>query len=216
MRNTDRCAIIGIIKGIGMIGMFTAADFLAKFCERVTEDKYGDIYKYDLPRFTAAVTEEIRQMIEGAGLAAQKEYFRIDVVGWQSRWEDVAAEAAVVGLNPHLWDLKIAVEHENDRADWTDELIKLLHIRCPLKVVIGYNHCDCREDLERDKLACAAGWMQLVEAFDGAAREEYLIILGNCAPRGRDVPGYERFDYRGYLWDRGQREFRRLAWYGAK
>ena len=87
----------------------------------------------------------------------QHEYFRIDVVGWQSKSATVKGEAFKQGLMPHLWNLKIAVEHENSLSDWTDEVIKLVHVKCPLKVVIGYNHCDMRdgdEESDIEKLKC--------------------------------------------------------------
>ncbi|WP_156036275.1 hypothetical protein [Butyrivibrio sp. AE3004] len=28
----------------------------------------------------------------------------------------------------------MVIEHKNDISDWTDEVIKLVHIKCPLKV----------------------------------------------------------------------------------
>ena len=72
------------------------------------------------------------EKVENAGLTAQHEYFRIDTVGWNGRYKCLdEKESKQIGLNRHHWDLKIAVEHENNKADWLDELIKLIHIRCP-------------------------------------------------------------------------------------
>lgn len=70
------------------------------------------------------------------------------------------ARKSKLKLSAHLWDLELAVEHENSKQDWTDEVIKLIHVKCPLKVVISYNYCDERETTERKKLDFIANWMQ--------------------------------------------------------
>ncbi len=46
------------------------------------------------------------------------------------------------GINIHNWKLLAAVEHENDYKDWTYELVKLLFVNAPLRVVIGYAEYD--------------------------------------------------------------------------
>lgn len=143
------------------------------------------------------------------GLKPQNEYYRIDAIGWKEHGDDAKQEAADVELNWHQWDLEIAVEHENNHLDWTDELTKLVHIRCPLKVIIGYNYWDCRDEFEDKKLAYAAKWMKQIKAFDPAAKEEYLIILGNTyAKNGKRKS--EDFDYRGYVYDYESEAFIRL------
>lgn len=199
--------------------MLTAVEFFTRFVNSVTEtsvDKDGnsfwDIYKND-KSFTDLVNKSlIHEIIENSGLAAQHEYFRIDTIGWAERYLELdETRAKEVGLNRHLWDLKIAVEHENAKADWMDEVIKLVHVRCPLKVVIGYNHCDQREVPERAKLAYVAECMQMIEAFHTADTEEYLIILGNGVPKDSSNPSFDRFDYRGYLYNHQSREFERLV-----
>ena len=186
--------------------MTDAERFFSLFRERVTEARYDRIYRTAEAAFTEAVTEEINGIIRDMGYTAQNEYFRIDAVGWVSRWQEIAGEAAALGMNPHLWDLKIAVEHENNKRDWTDELIKLIHVRCPLKVVIGYSHCDCRGEAETARLAAAAGWMQQVQAFR-PEEEAYLLILGNGAAKYDRNRTYSDFGYRGYLYDPGTHRF---------
>lgn len=115
-------------------------------------------------------------------------------------------------LNLYRWDLEIAVEHENNDADWINELVKLLHIRCPLKVVISYNRYDQRdkgEQSDSNKLECAARCMKDIKCFKDsvdAAKEEYLIILGNCG--GKE--NYDSFDYRGYLYNHKLGVFERI------
>ena len=68
------------------------------------------------------------------------EYYRFDVSSWEQLKPSIEDICKKVKMNPHLWDLRIAFEHENNRKDWFDEVIKLLYIDCPLKVVVGYNN----------------------------------------------------------------------------
>lgn len=196
--------------------MLNAVEFYKKFKESLVEERvcgnraFLYIYQKDEKTFTELVNKTlIHEIVENSGLSAQHEYFRIDTVGWDGRYLELDEKRAKeVGLNRHLWDLKIAVEHENDKKDWLDEVIKLVHIRCPLKVIIGYNHCDQRGEPEREKLAYAAKCMQMVNAFNTADREEYLIILGNA--KGSNGESYTNFDYRGYLYNHDKRQFERI------
>lgn len=192
-----------------------AAAFFRAFRSALAEDNvrdgrsYFDVYRHDEKAFTKLVNQEVvHRIIEEAGFTAQHEYFRIDTLGWSGRYEELdKTMARSHRLNRHLWDLEIVVEHENDKQDWLDEVIKLVHIRCPLKVVIGYNYCDQREEGERGKLQYAADCMNRVKAFDNAAEEEFLIILGNGVPQNSKSPMYTTFDYRGYLCAPAQKAF---------
>lgn len=101
------------------------------------------------------------------------------------------------------------MEHENSKHDWTDEVIKLIHVKCPLKVAISYNYCDERDTSEWEKLNFIANGMQEVKAFAKGSDEEYLLIFGNCfAPKTKT--DYNTFDYRGYLYNRQTRRFDRI------
>lgn len=184
-----------------------AKQFYNDYASLIT-NQYWDEY-HDNSRWTDRVTALIESILQKNGLTAQREYFRIDVTGWVSHWTEVSDEASDLGLRPHLWDLKAAVEHENNSADWTDELVKLAHIRCPLKVVIGYTPCDIRGEgeLEEKRLAFAARLLQRVEAFDSAFREQYLLILGNSGPKSSTNPSYTEYGYRGYLYNDSARAF---------
>lgn len=119
------------------------------------------------------------------------------------------ARKSKLKLSAHLWDLELAVEHENSKHDWTDEVIKLIHVKCPLKVAISYNYCDERDTSEWEKLNFIANGMQEVKAFAKGSDEEYLLIFGNCfAPKTKT--DYNTFDYRGYLYNRQTRRFDRI------
>ena len=167
-----------------------------------------EIYKKDA-EYTPVITEIINGIISDAGYTSQNEYFRIDAIGWTSHYEEMKEDAEVKGLrmNAHLWDLRIAVEHENSKSDWSDEVMKLVHIKCPLKVIIGYSYSDERGDVERMKLDFVARWMQEIEAFDKGKDEEYLIILGNGCNHKTGVSDYDDFGYVGYLFDWETRKF---------
>ncbi len=194
-----------------------AKKFFREFKESACEEvliggrRLFDIYKSDA-EYTKAVTQIINKIIERAGFTPQNEYFRIDVVGWNSRYKAMEEDAknSRIELNPHLWDLWIAVEHENSKRDWTDEVMKLIHVKCPLKVVIGYNYSNERGEEERKKLVFVAKWMQEIKAFSIGTDEEYLIILGNGYNHKTHIQDYDRFDYRGYLLNQHTKEFEEI------
>lgn len=183
--------------------------------ENVYDDgrSFMEIYKTDEPTFTKIINNiVVPQIVEKQGWTSQNEYFRIDTVGWETKYKTINEDySKKLGLSRHLWDLKIAVEHENDKSDWTDELVKLAHIRCPLKVVIGYVHCDERGDMEKEKLKFAYDCLSGTKAFDPNADEEFLIIFGNGAARNKANGTYEKFNYRGYALTKGQTEFVELG-----
>lgn len=199
----------------------TSKEFLKEYI-RVTDEQRRvsdvdgrtlyEVYTCDEPGFTKIVNKTlIHSIIQKAGLTPQHEYLRIDTVGWRGRYTELEEQRSKeVRLNRHLWDLEIAVEHENNKKDWLDELVKLIHIRCPLKVVIGYNHCDERDTGELEKLAYAAECMNMLKAFGSDCGEEYLIIIGNGEPGDKSKGGYTSFDYRGYLYNYGKKKFERL------
>ena len=188
-------------------------EMLPSFSEAWGMATFLDLYRNNEPAYTELVNKYIVHKIIGdAGMTAQHEYFRIDTVGWITRYQKMqkATQASQLKLSAHLWDLEIAVEHENSKQDWTDEVIKLIHVKCPLKVVISYNYCDERDTNEWEKLAFIAHWMQEVKAFTkGSDEEEYLLIFGNCF-NSKTKADYDTFDYRGYLYNRQTRRFDRI------
>ena len=168
------------------------------------EKRLMHYYREEESNYTYIVNKIIiDEIIKKAGYQVQHEYFRIDSVGWISRYKEVKKEADTVGLSSHLWDLKIAVEHENSKSDWSDEVIKLIHIKCPLKVIIGYNYCDCRDEgknSDMSKLNTISKWMNMVAAFESHDCEEYLIIIGNGETDDKKKENYTEFGYRGYVY----------------
>lgn len=186
--------------------------FFEKFTNAVEWNKYSETYKHDAD-FTPVVISEINKIIEDdTGWKAQNEYFRIDAVGWESHYQEIKQKVNEAGLNAHLWSLKIAVEHENNKRDWTDELMKLMQIRCPLKVVIGYNYYDMRGKNEIQKLNEAVKMILLADTYQSIKRdqEQILLIIGNGCSSVTGKSDYTGFDYRGYLFDFDLEQFVRL------
>ena len=185
-------------------------EMLPSFPEAWGTATFLDLYRNNEPAYTELVNKYIvYKIIKDAGMTPQHEYFRIDTVGWITRYQEMSEEAHKLDLSAHLWDLEIAVEHENSKQDWTDEVIKLIHVKCPLKVVISYSRCDERDTTEWEKLDFIARWMQKVKAFAKGSDEEYLLIFGNCF-NPQTKADYDTFDYRGYLYNRQTRRFDRI------
>ncbi len=195
-----------------------AIDFYKAFKANTKEDTtvegktLFDIYKKDA-EFTPVVTKIIEKIIQEAGYTSQREYFRIDVVGWVSRYKDMEADARdkKLKVDAHVWDLKIAVEHENSKSDWSDEVMKLIHVKCPLKVIIGYSYSNERGEIERKKLDFVAKWMQEIDALNKGTDEQYLIILGNGCNRKGWASDYTEFGYVGYLYNWDEKRFERIG-----
>ena len=190
-----------------------AVEFYDIFRTRITEDAFFEVYHKNSD-FTSVITNELNKIVDDAGLIHENEYFRYDVIGYKSAYEKMLEQAQQegIGLKAHFWDLEIAIEHENNKKDWTDEVMKLVHVKCPLKVVIGYSPWDQRDNEEEKKLSFVAQWMKRERAFSiGKGQEEYLVILGNAKAVSRNMPEYTKFDYRAYLYDWDKEQFQRIG-----
>lgn len=200
-----------------------AQEFYHKFVNAVFEENktdngktYFEIYHKSTgtgTELTKLVKPIINRIIEsgtdektGKDYISQNEYFKVDAIGYIDRKEEMqnAAQTESIDMNPHFWDLKIAVEHENDKKDWFDEAIKLIYLKCPLKVIIGYSPCDKREE-DLKKLHFLSTFMKKINVFQ-EPHESYLIILGNSA----GSYDYEKFDYIGYVYNWSIGEFEEI------
>ena len=128
----------------------TPERFWELYAKMLNEEGTIEDYKDD-SKWTKVIIKKVIEMIKGLGLETQleletqKEYFRIDVIGYTTEWEEeklIAKQRGDEGIKMlplHNWKLKIAYEHENS-DDWSDELCKLCHIAADLKVISSY--CD--------------------------------------------------------------------------
>jgi len=143
--------------------------------------------------FTSFITQRINEIIRSNDYTAQNEYYRIDAMGYRKRWRELDKSSL---LSPHLWDLEIAVEHENSSKDWLDEVIKLAHICCPLRVVIGYVPLEQRPCGDAERLAYVSSALRLLKCRENLKNGEFMIILGNSNTKCREE---NFFNYKAYV-----------------
>lgn len=168
-----------------------AEAFWSSFKAMLTDDflrqarKKWDNHK----KFTNFILPHLSDILSDNGFEKehQREYFKIDLIGWQQR-KDELEESPRIGdyqLNRHFWHLGVAVEHENNSRDWTYELVKLLYINCPLRVVIGYLPKELNAAEQKQILDYAAAVVTKANADANGALvrkgQEYLLILGTAA-----------------------------------
>lgn len=159
----------------------------------------------DSGKFTDKIIEKLRyDVIAEEGVITEKEYFRIDLISYRDNKKDSADKYLHKHLYKYTWDLVTAVEHENESANWMDEVIKLAYIACPLRVVIGYWPKKQKEEQQEclDKIAKELNGIQAWETTSLCG--EFMIILGDSA-LGRDVSG--RCVYTPYIYDPESQRF---------
>jgi hypothetical protein len=111
------------------------------------------------PIALGAAEESCKKM----GLKTQREYLRIDVIGYESR-------SAVD------WDLRVAFEHEN-RDDWKDELCKLTHVVADLCVLASYHNFNSAEPLS-SVLQAAVDKIKFSDRNRRVTGRQWLFIFG--------------------------------------
>lgn len=140
------------------------------------------------------------------------EFFKIDVSGWTYLMPDMIEKESSLpsrfkgcGLNWHCWRMEVAVEHENDSTDWNYEVMKLLSIDCPLRVVIGYNNIKKRDDNEKgdeNKLSLICEQIKEIGQTEKLERGEFLIIIGNSDGTIIENDILKTAGYRAYLYQK--------------
>ena len=129
------------------------------------------------------------------------EYFRIDIIAYTQRKEEAKAiEYNYNGeyyLKPYLWDLEIAFEHENKNREWLDEIVKLSHIRCPLRVVVGYAPIENRDV----HVKYAANVLSKKLGNSLPDKEEFMLILGKSKIKSHQV---NESTYLAYKYENGE------------
>ena len=168
-------------------------------------------------------TDEMKDVIDAAvkrtcpHLATQREYYRIDLIGWlqknTEKKERYAIEDGIAGyhLNKHAWDFDIAVEHENDPSDWSDEVVKLAYICCDLRVVIGYFPYvkQGKEAMQQNYLTAVADTLQTLGCKDNMAHGTFMVILGDVL-RG-EAEDFKKLSYTPYIYRSDRNRFEPLT-----
>ena len=139
-------------------------------------------------------------MKEGEGTQTEFEYYRIDIIAYDNSRKEEAIQIAKsleldeIEFRPYLWDLKIALEHENDKGEWLDEVVKLSHINCPLRVVIGY----AKPENEEKCITLASKVLQKKIGNNTPKGQDFLLILGKSGEKANDVSAttYHPYIYR--------------------
>lgn len=108
------------------------------------------------------------------GKSVAKEFYRVDHTLWQL--DDREEE----------WDLVLAFEHENGPT-WTEELMKLAHLSCPLRVLISYHDYS----LEPNILVQVQRAVELLKRRPHRARSgTWLLAFGPVAQEDREFSCY--------------------------
>lgn len=127
----------------------------------------------------------------------QPEYYLIDCPGW-SRVDDKIKEK---NFNYYCWSLDFSIEHENNCHDWMDEVIKLLYINCPLRIIIAYND---RSEGNDDKFQLDLVKESIQKIIDEINRklilqgDEFGVILGeghSTKEAKEKIPNYRYYKF---------------------
>ena len=155
--------------------------------------KKGKKDKY--PEFEVIIDKVLKSIYgESVGLSVglSREYYRIDNIAWKYT---ESKSGSGIGyqqnykhdINAHRWKLLAAVEHENNSKDWTDELVKLAYVNCPLRVVISYGDCTDNYKKAREVANEIAIDIEL-DKFVNTENQEFLLIFG---PKKKNIKNIE-------------------------
>lgn len=101
-------------------------NFWRLYKREIHENGSWDAYQYGRAWTEIAVSAGSAVCEKSFDLETQREYFRLDLIGWDGP------------RGSHYdWDLQVAFEAENTQK-WEDELCKLAHIVSILRVLVAY------------------------------------------------------------------------------
>lgn len=212
----------------------TAQNFWKSFTQQIEEhrDSLNNVWSARSKKgegenpFTKEIKEVITQAIHNAkGVVevneyhTQKEYYRIDLIGWEqkkdSKYYEINNDLGYQ-LNKHAWNFDIAVEHENDEKDWSDEVVKLAYIFCKLRVVIGYFPYIKNEkekwELQQKYLDAVTKTLGQLNCKKNMEYGDFIIILGDVGKENDE--GFEKLVYTPYLYNKDVKDgkFEKQDW----
>ena len=139
----------------------------------------------NMSEFTKLIMDQLQEIITEKDCETQREYFRIDLISYRNHVRGAGKNSAdekplMDSLKHYSWDLVTAVEHENAHQLWMDEVVKLAHVACELRVVIGYlpeerpHETEAYLEKVAETLAGLRAWRYTRDCGD------FLIIIGDC------------------------------------
>lgn len=128
--------------------------------------------------YTDYILEQIESILSTDDLETSREYYRIDLIGYKNKKNGKTLLLPEYRFKNYQWDLEVAVEHENSSYTWMDEVVKLLHIYCPLRVVIGYIPLVNKKEHKKylDKIYNNIKTLKAKETLND---NNFLIIIGD-------------------------------------
>jgi len=191
-----------------------ANEFYREFCAMFSDSKFLNTAREcwrNRADFTNIIIPRISKILEGVGFSHrhQYEYYKIDLIGWQDLKQKAPVPPKIKGyrIKEHFWQLGVAVEHENDQTDWTDELVKLMYVNCPLRVVIGYIPEGLKREERAEVLAYASRVVTELNMGHITDGQEYMLILGE---NHAEPDKLSADTYQAYVYNLRLREFEQL------
>ena len=185
----------------------TAEQFWKKFKENICGNEELSNVWNNTKEFTRLIMNQLDEKILASDsleeIKTEREYFRIDLISYK----DTSKNKISCGkLQNCSWDLIAAVEHENDSRLWVDEVVKLAHIACPLRVVIGYLPKKQKDiQIAHSKyLKKVTETLNQIDAWKYTSKYgDYLIIIGDCELSKNDI----KCSYTPYLYEQKSQSF---------
>ena len=190
----------------------TAREFWRSFEQNIKLEKIQLESVWDeQASFTEKITALISRVIKDAKpsnkFIVQPEYYNIDLTEWEQKKlktkEKLFVENGLKGyrFEKYAWNFDIAVEHENDKNLWMDEVIKLAYVFCDLRVVIGYFPYikEGKEEMQQKYLDAIADTIKTLKCQENMKHGEFLIILGDVV--FKETENFEKLKYTAYLYN---------------
>ncbi|MEG9430398.1 MAG: hypothetical protein VZQ61_05710 [Christensenellaceae bacterium] len=187
----------------------TAQEFWNDFKEIFKDDnkKSTAIEKWQsYSDYTEFILEELESVLSANNLDTSREYYRIDLIGYTNKRNNQPLLMPEYRFKNYKWDLEVAIEHENSSYSWLDELVKLLHISCPLRVMMGYIPLKWKDN-HNDYFDKIYNSIKDLNAFNSVNKENFLVIIGDSECGGDK----NKFcNYQAYIFNKDREQFERL------
>lgn len=189
----------------------TAKEFWEQFSKIFIESKDDAIKVWTSSKeYTKFILGKIANFLKEQKFETSTEYYRIDLTGWKQLRKSENDNILINNFEKHFWDLEVAIEHENSSISWMDEVVKLLHINCPLRVVIGYLPFEQKNSHDK-YLEAITEQILTTKAVSGRCslkNGEFMIIIGDSKCKD-DEKLY--CHYQAYVFNPFSKKFEELA-----